>query len=112
LRRVAHVRITRRAQVERNVELGAAHRHVGISIGVGHALHAARADLLGELETAVHRSGGVMAGDHDDVLLSTQRVPQAEAFRANLRHVDSRGSVLDHGANAAEAVEVDQRLIA
>ena len=60
---VAHVRVARRAQVERNVELGAAHGHVGIAVGVDDAFDAARADLLGELEAAVHGAGGVRAED-------------------------------------------------
>ena len=61
LRGVAHVRVARVAQVERDVELGAAHAHVGIAIGVDDALDAVRADLFGEFEAAVHGAGRVLA---------------------------------------------------
>jgi hypothetical protein len=65
---VAHVGVAGRAQVERDVELGAAQRQVRIAIGVGHGVDAARADLLGEFESAVHRAAGVETGDGETVL--------------------------------------------
>ena len=60
---IAQICITRRSDVQRDVELSAAHGHVGIVIDVLNAVQAIHADDFGQFQSSVHNTPGVGAND-------------------------------------------------
>jgi hypothetical protein len=107
LRGIAHVRVAGAAQVERDIELRAAHGHVRIARGIAHSLDAMSADLFGEFETAIQGACVVAADNPDEMLFAVEDMLKVESFGVDLRLVRRRPLA----TGSRDRVEIDHHLV-
>ena len=104
LRGLPGIRVGRGADVEGEVELGAPHGHVGVLVGVAHAVPTGEGQLLRELEAAVEQPRGIES--HDPERLASTASAQAEALWLQVGGRGASGGL--HGPQDDVVVEEGQ----
>ena len=84
LRGVGAVRVARRAQIERDVELDAALRDVRPVVGILQRVERARANRLRDIQPAIHRAGGIGPAHRDDAAATLLLHTDAVALRGGI----------------------------